>query len=803
MVLRRLDRYVFGEVLAPTVVGFLAYTGFMAVRGLVQFSELLVQSEQPLAEAGIVLALSLPHIVVLTLPVAFLLGLLIGIGRLSADSELTALRASGIDLAGLYRPIGALAIAISGVTLFLMLAVVPRTNHLLYAMKLRLSSFAFAQRIQPGVFSPEFGGLRVYVEKASSDRRELSGLIISDRSNPAEGDRLTLARRGWLELEEDQGRLWLRVEDAETHHEQDGGARYDVTSFSKQRMVLQDNGPAGLTQEKQIREQGLRELLARAAARARRPEDRRLAMTEVHKKFALPAACLVFGLIGLPLGIVNRRGGRAAGFAVSVAIVLAYYALIATGEARAIEGRMSPALAMWLPNILLLVFGLFALARVRRDRTLFELNLRAPAKPAAQTPSRAGAATAASRRRPMRLPGLLLIDRYVARRFLAAFALVVSSIAVLYVLIDYLEISDDIARHKTPFAMVLRYYQAFVSPILLDIVPFAFLVAALVTTASLVRSAETTALLSHGVSLHRAAAPLLVMAAVAGAFLFFFAERVVPAAAAESDRLRYLLKGQTPPSAGATGIWVRGEHGRFFAAAAYDPATRRVDGLTMLQIDPKTWHLEARTDTEHATVVPGRGLVARGRLGADLHGADRDGGPARRRLPARRPGGGRRVRRGPVRRQADDLPPAAPLHRGAAEGGRRHGRPRDGPLPEDGGGRVRAPPDARRPPLRLQVRKARRRRGDRRRALPGPDLPVPDVAVRQVRRVGIAPSPPRRLGSERLLRPRRGMGATGSKNLRKREKEKEGEKIFLEGARAGGTAGATPQRPRSPALLPF
>ena len=611
---KRLDRYVFAEVLAPTLVGFLAYTGFMVVRGLIQFSELLVQSEQPLAEAGLVLALSLPHIVVLTLPVAFLLGLLIGIGRLSADSELTALRASGIDLAGLYRPIGVLAAGAAAITLFLMLSVVPRTNHLLYAMKLRLSSFAFAQRIQPGVFSPEFGGLRVYVERASPDRRELSGLIISDRSNPDEGDRLTLARRGWLELEEDQGRLWLRVEDAETHHEEEGGRRYDVTSFSKQRMVLQDNGPAGHAQEKQVREQNLGELLARAAAVARRPEDRRLALTEVHKKFALPAACLVFGLIGLPLGIVNRRGGRAAGFAVSVAIVLLYYAFIATGEARAIEGKMSPALAMWLPNILLLAFGIFALARVRRDRTVFEVTFRVPDRPA---PARRGPAPVppaprASGGRTMRLPGLLLIDRYVAKRFLAVFGLVVASIAVLYVLIDYLEISDDIARHHTPFALVLRYYQAFIAPILLDIVPFAFLVAALVTTASLVRSSETTALLSHGVSLHRAAAPLLVMAAVGGVFLFFFAERVVPAAAAESDRLRYILKGQTPPSAGTTGIWVRGDHGRFFAAAGYDPATRRVNGLTMLQIDPATWHLEARTDTERATVVPGRGLLAHG-----------------------------------------------------------------------------------------------------------------------------------------------------------------------------------------------
>ena len=611
---RRLDRYVFAEVLAPTFVGFLAYTGFMAVRGLVQFADLVVQSEQPFVEAGLVVALSLPHIVVLTLPVAFLLGLLIGIGRLSADSELTALRASGVDLLSLYRPIALLAVAIGAATLALMLGVVPRTNHLLYAMKLRLSSYAFAQRIQPGVFSPEIAGMRVYAEGASSDRGELKGLIISDRSTE-EGERLTLAKRGWLEMEEDQGRLWLRVEDAETHHTQDGGARYDVTSFSQQRMILQDNGPTRGT-EKQIREQTLRELLERAAARTRRPEDRRLALTEVHKKFALPAACLVFGLIGLPLGIVNRRGGRAAGFAVSVAIVLLYYALLATGEARAIEGRMSPALAMWLPNLLLLGFGAFALARVRRDKAVFfSLPARAAA-PAASTEMAAPGQTAAPGKGPStraaraRFPSLLLIDQYVARRFLVAFALVVTSIATLYVLIDYLEISDDIARHRPPTALILRYYQAFLSPIILDIVPFAFLVAALVTIASLVRSGETTALLAHGVSLYRATAPLLVLAVAAGAALFVFAERVVPAAASESDRIRFLLKGQKPPLSGAGGAWFRGDGGRFLAADAYDPASGVASGVTVLQIDPATWRLVSRHDAARARLVPGKGLLA-------------------------------------------------------------------------------------------------------------------------------------------------------------------------------------------------
>jgi LPS export ABC transporter permease LptF/LPS export ABC transporter permease LptG len=617
-VLSRLNRYVFLEVAGPTLVGFLAYTGFMAVRGLVQFSELLVQSERPFAEAGLVVALSLPHIVVLTLPVAFLLGLLIGIGRLSADSELTALRASGVDLLVLYRPIGALAAATAGVTLVLMLAVVPRTNHLLYAMKLRLSSFAFAQRIQPGVFSPEIAGLRVYAEGASADRRELTGLIISDRSNP-EGAQLTLARRGWLELEEDQGRLWLRVEDAERHHLAEDGRRYDVTSFSRQRMVLQDNGPTLGVSEKQIREQTLRELLDRASARTRRPEDRRLALTEVHKKFALPAACLIFGLIGLPLGIVNRRGGRAAGFAVSIAIVLLYYALLATGEARAIEGRMSPGLAMWLPNLLLLAFGAYALVRVRRDKSIFALPFKAAplavrsgageSRPGTgATPAERPVVTTAGRRTS--LPGLLLIDRYIARRFLGVFALVVASIATLYVLIDYLEISDDIARHRPPTSLILRYVQASLSPIILTIVPFAFLVAALVTIAGLVRSAETTALLAHGISLYRAMAPILVLAVIAGGLLFVFAERIVPTAASEADRLRFLLKGQTPPVSNVGGAWFRGESGRFYAADAYDPASRIAAGVSVLQIDPSTWRLVSRHDAARARLAPGKGLFA-------------------------------------------------------------------------------------------------------------------------------------------------------------------------------------------------
>lgn len=604
--MNRVDRYVFREVLAPTVVAVLAYTGFMLLRAVVQFSDLIVQSDSPLAETGRIIALSTPHIAVLTIPVAFLLGVLIGVGRLGADSELVALRASGIDLLRLYRPIGALAVLASSGTLLLMLQLVPSANAHIYDMKLRLSTFGITQRIQPGVFSPEVAGRRIYVEDASPDRQSLSGLIVADRSNPDE-ELLTLARRGNLELDENLGQLWLRLEDAVTHRVARDPREYERSSIGTQRVLLLDVKPRGpFEPEKPARAQTLTELQARTRS-SLSPIERRVAWVEIHKKFALPAACLVFGLLGLPLGIVNRRGGRAAGFAVSVAIVLGYYVLYAAGEARAIEGTTSPFLAMWLPNLLLLGLALLALARVRRDRPLL------PALPSWRNARRAPSTKLPNERRTgmpplsLRSGPVSLLDRYVASRFLRVFTLVVLSFLVLYVVIDYMEISDDIAKNHPPSAVILGYYRALLFPILLDVVPFAFLVGALIATASLVRSSETTAMLAHGISLLRAVASLLVLSAVTGFLLWFFAERMVPEQAAEADRLRnQILKH---PDVVTQRGWLRGAGGRFFSVETYDATSRLAIGFSLVELRPGTFDLARRTYASRAEILPGRGLV--------------------------------------------------------------------------------------------------------------------------------------------------------------------------------------------------
>ncbi len=615
------NRYVLREILAPTAVAFAIYTGFMLIRFLVQFSDLLLQSSRPVRDTGYVIAFSSPHVVVLTLPIAFLLGILVGIGRLSQDSELVALRAAGVDLFTLYRPISVLAVLFALATGFVMTAVVPRTNRILYGMKLQLSTYAIAQKIQPGLFSPEFAGRRIFVESASPDRRTLEGLILADRSNPSDGERLTIARKGALELEEDEGRLWLRLDDAVTHHTGPDARGYDRASYRTQRVLLDDTNPkerfAKTRPDKQLREMTLAELGARART-TKNPELARLSWVEIHKKFSFPAACLVFGLVGLPLGVVNRRGGRAAGFAVSTAIVLGYYFLYAWGEARAVKGDVPPWLAMWLPNVLLVALGLWAITKLRRDRTLFEASVVDSVWSAtARLLPRLTRRSSSSGEGPD-LPGTRphhglvrawLVDRYVLTRFGQLFVLVLASVLLLYVLIEYLEISTDIARVHPPWQAIVGYFQAKLAPILLDVVPLAFATAALIAVAGLVRSAESTALLAHGISLFRAVASILVCGAIAGIGLFVFAEEVVPKSASEAERLRNVLIGRPPATASdAWRSYLRGEDGRFFAAETWDPETSLVTGVTVLEIEPRTFRLLRKSFAARGRVVPGKGI---------------------------------------------------------------------------------------------------------------------------------------------------------------------------------------------------
>src|SRR5206468_8124332 len=124
-------------------------------------------------------------------------------------------------------------------------------------------------------------------------------------------------------------------------------------------------GEISHTASRSFREMTLPELL-RQVHELRHSADHEtynLARVEVQKKFAIPFACIVFGIVGLPLGITNRRGGKSSGFSLSIAIILFYYVMINNGEHLAVSGKVSPAVGMWTPNIILLALGIYLMIR--------------------------------------------------------------------------------------------------------------------------------------------------------------------------------------------------------------------------------------------------------------------------------------------------------------------------------------------------------------------------------------------------------------------------------------------------------
>jgi len=540
--MRLISRSVLREIWPPLLLGFAAYTFILLVRTIFLMTEFFVRRSASLSEVGWLVLLSIPWILVLTLPMAFLLGILIGIGRLSADSELIAMRSCGVGPWALYRPaLGAAAILSAGVFLFYNL-VLPRANDELTRSMARLAATSVVNLVEPRTFREPRAGITLFFDRIGADGRSFEGVFLKLGEDDERNDRVIIARRGALAL--DGGRLWLDLFSSVVHDVDPANpSRYRTNRNEFQRILfsadIEETVQSRITYEKGLRAQSLPELL-KVARRQRSvsPEKRRLALVEIHKKFSIPFACFAFAFVGIPLADTFRRGGRGSGFAISLAILVVYYVLISNGESWAQDGRMSPALAMWLPNLVLIGVGLLASRRAGRERGRWTLSLRRRRKMAAATvePSRRAWFSGI-----LRFPALL--DRYVLARFFSTLLLVFASVLLLSIVVDYSDKADEILTNRPPGAVVAGYYQAFLLGIAMDLAPFAVLIATLVCLGIFSKNNEDTAFKASGVSVRRLGAPIFVAAAL-GAFLAFsLGEYALPIAKQKEIRYRNRISG--------------------------------------------------------------------------------------------------------------------------------------------------------------------------------------------------------------------------------------------------------------------
>lgn len=615
--MRILDRYICREVVADSWIGLAVFTFVFFVPQLVRLMSLVVQHSATATETMTLLLCSLPPVLIFTIPMSMLVGVLIGLGRFSADSEIVALNASGVSLRRLLVPIGAIAVIASAVTFCITLWLGPLSLRTLNSLetRLRVSQASFA--IQPRVFDERFPHTVLYVEDVSASGTRWRGVFLADTDSVA-SSKVTVARNAIVVADAKTGKLTLQLDDVSTHeYDPKNPAHYDLSTSAVESMDLPLSSPNGTKtgpQSLNDRERTVRQLLSVSGA------GNRSARAELQQRIALPIACLVFALLGVPVGVRPRRGGRAAGFVLTILLICCYYLLFVAGVHFAQDGILTPALGVWTADIVTFVLALILLRRIEQihpearwmDRIRRAL-LRQQKAPGEAVKAANGPVTA---RAPVQLESSrngqyrawafpLIFDLYLLGSFFYWVVLMLVSFMILFDAFTLFDLLGDIAKNHISLDIVVSYFAHLLPMMVYQLLPLAALVATLITIGLLAKNNEITAFKASGISLFRLAMPLILAGILLSAGLFLLDNTILPYANQRQDALHDRIKGRPAQTYFQPAHqWIFGEHATIFNYQLFDPYGNLFGGLNIFELDPATFQVRRRIFANRAYWEP-------------------------------------------------------------------------------------------------------------------------------------------------------------------------------------------------------
>ena len=603
--MRILDRYIVREVFRHAFLGLIVFAFVFFVPQLIRLMELFVRHSGSGAQILVLFLCLFPGVLTFTVPMATLIGVLLGLGRMSADSEIIALTALGIGRRRMLIPVGVLALVGAIATMAMSLWLGPLALHSFRAVEAELIATQISFQVQPRVFDERFPRMVLYVNDVSATGTQWHGVFLAETGGE-NGSRLTLAEKAIVIAEPRQGKLELHLQGGTTHEfSRQEPDRYSVTAFGQSDWPIEFTG-LSVAQPRQLinAERSIHDLLSDDSPGWR--ETR----VELHRRFAFPAACFVFALVAVPLGAQPRRGGRAAGSIIAVLLIAGYYLLFVMGAGLARQGTVTPAAGIWMADALLAVFGLILFPRMEqfrgesrwlrpmgRIRTWIRLRRRRRARArAAAIATRTGNGNGAEREFVNRTSGSFpqLLDLYLLRRFFYYFALLMVVFVFLFETFTFFELLDDIARHRVPFLTVVNYFRYLTPYLLYNLAPLGALVAVLVTLGIMSKNNEIVAIKASGISLYRLAVPLLLGGLALAATMLILDDTYLPYANQRQDSLHNQIKGRPPQTYTRPQRWIFGENSKIYNYDLFDPVENLFGGLSVVELDPGTFQVKRR-----------------------------------------------------------------------------------------------------------------------------------------------------------------------------------------------------------------
>jgi len=632
--LRTIDRYVIRETIPPFVLSLVIFTFLLEIPPVMRDLEMLVAKGVSWPVAGRIVLTLIPQALGLTIPMALLTGLLIGLGRLSADRETIALLACGVSPYRLLRPVMLMATVAAAATLYVMVKALPDANQTFREITFDVIAKQVENDVRPRVFFENFPGWVLYARDEPYDRIGWKDMLVANTAK-SDSTELFLASRGRLVVSRQERRVDLVLTDGTRYATGKPGEtrtyRFpgDLTMALNPESVFQKADlPRGLT-EKTIADlkRDMHDKLISTPRYSPHPE-----IIFIEQKFSVPFACFVFAIIGLALGLSVARDGKMGGFVIAVAVIFAYYVIMYLAEAqtqghyRAIEKarQLDSAsfaiahLARWWPNIILGLFGIGAL--IWRDRfssrqlpRSFAVvvpritsawrerrSTREAAVPrtssAAASPGRKRNAVVVIRVPKLKLPTAGLLDQYVSRMYLRVVALAFLALVGLFYISTFIDASDKLFKGTATGTMIMSLLVYRTPQFVYFVIPIAALLSVLVTFGLLSRTSELTVMKACGISLYRVAVPIVLLSLIFSAALFALDQEILARSNRRATALDDQIRGRPPKTFNPLNRrWMIGRDGSIYHYGYFDPRKEVLTSLSVFRLVPGGWKLASQT----------------------------------------------------------------------------------------------------------------------------------------------------------------------------------------------------------------
>jgi LPS export ABC transporter permease LptG/LPS export ABC transporter permease LptF len=615
-----LSRSIFRETITSSLLGTVLFTFVIFLQRVSKLFETLVRSSAPPATVGELFALALPFTFSFTIPLGVLVGVLITLNRMSTDGEITGMRAAGVSSRKVVPPVLFFATLATLFTAGSTLWLTPYSVKLTFRIVNQLLAAELTAEVQPRVFEEQFPNKIVYIgDVVPGPVARWRNVFIADLTPPEERtnqghDRsdeptITVASEAIAVPDVSHNLIQLSMHNQNSYEVGKEVAQYYVSGSPKGDQLLQAKKANEVT-PKEFTEMDTVPLY-RAAYRDRtlNPEERTEARLEFQHRVALPLACILLALIGIPLGVSTRKGGKSTAFVVTAALAFLYWTASIAMNGLATQHKLSVEVAAWIPNAVFALIGFSLLLRLESPRNRDWVGIVAGwfASTYARAREIAGASPVGRSSRPRLRFALFaqIVDNYVLSGFVFYFILLLASFVAMTLVYTFFELVKDIVRNNIPMTTVLKYLFFLTPKLIYDSTPVSVLVTVLITFGILTKHNEITAFKACGVSLYRMAVPVLLAAALLSVGLFAFDHTYLPKANRVQDALRAEIKGKPAQTyLHPEHRWIFGEGSRIFYYNYLSPSEKSMAGVRVYELDKSSFRLLRHISAEKAHWEP-------------------------------------------------------------------------------------------------------------------------------------------------------------------------------------------------------